>query len=878
MQSVGVIHQYVRDTEKSIYRLTTVSGRTIVATDNHPFITEEGWKSVEDIRGSPVKKLGIVPNWVDSNSADAIHARLYGFYHAKHTFDTKEDADEFDRDVLTITTVPIMLLSTIEHSTVIPEWILSGSDQVKREFLAGFQSSSIIKHHPSKDTLLTYLTHVQRLYAHFGVECDIVQNESYSEVGLTLSSTPSNVIRCYDKIGYRYSTSHIVEGFKNVECLKSKGLLREDMTSRGRIVFVPLESIEEHQNVRIADITVDNENHSFITSHNIGSHNSSMGKQAMGIYALNFRERFDAMSHVLCYPEVPMVSTFMSRFYGAQKLPAGQNIVVAIMTYTGYNQEDSNMINRAALDRGRFRSIFYRTYKDEERKNQSSGEEEKFCRPEPTETKHMKNAHYEKIGDDGVIPRNTFVTPDVILIGKVVPLRVPTGAVLPAGAKKSRDVSKMPRNNEKGYVDKIYKNRNGEGYSFVKIRMRQDRIPEIGDKFSCYSDDTDILTARGWIRFPELTMEDQVATLMEDEKTMQYTKPLEVMSYDYTGNMYSIQSNQVDLMVTPNHRMYIGNRNGEKFGFQLAEDVYGKRLCYKKNVESYTPPIIGRPTELSYLHLESGEMMQEAQSFIIRGVHTANMINRTDKYIPMDDWLIMFGIWMAEGNASATYVDFATNKSRVREELDRIGSTCGIKFIKGVSRKTDDVNTSYRICSLNDSQYFHPLSVGSTNKSLPAWVWYLTKAQCQTLIRGMMLGDGHTMTNGTRRYDTSSKRLADDFQRLCFHAGYSSNINLKYAAGHETVVKKQGHNYENKVIRSTTDAYRLTIIEKQCIPLVNKNITQTGEKRLDSWVPYDGKVYCCRVQGPGAVYVRRNNIPVWSGNSRHGSFEPYSAG
>jgi DNA-directed RNA polymerase II subunit RPB2 len=214
------------------------------------------------------------------------------------------------------------------------------------------------------------------------------------------------------------------------------------------------------------------------------AYQSSMGKQAMGIYALNFRERFDAMSHVLCYPEQPMVSTYMSRFFGAQNLPAGQNIVVAIMTYTGYNQEDSNMINRAALDRGRFRSIFYRTYKDEERKNQSSGEEEKFCRPDPIETKHMKNAHYEKIGDDGFVPKDTFVTPDDILIGKVVPLRVPTGAVLPAGAKKSRDVSKMPRNNEKGYVDKIYKNRNGEGYSFVKIRMRQDRIPEIGDKFS----------------------------------------------------------------------------------------------------------------------------------------------------------------------------------------------------------------------------------------------------------------------------------------------------------------------------------------------------------------------------------------------------------
>ena len=210
----------------------------------------------------------------------------------------------------------------------------------------------------------------------------------------------------------------------------------------------------------------------------------AMHKQAMGIYALNFRERFDAMSHILCYPEIPLVSPYMSRHYGAQSLPTGQNIVVAIMTYTGYNQEDSNMINRAALDRGRFRSIFYRTYKDEERKNQSSGEEEKFCSPNPMETKHIKHAQYDKIAEDGFVPKDTYVLPDDILIGKVVPLRVPTGAVLPAGAKKYRDVSKMPRNNESGYVDKIYKNRNGEGYSFVKIRMRQDRIPEIGDKFS----------------------------------------------------------------------------------------------------------------------------------------------------------------------------------------------------------------------------------------------------------------------------------------------------------------------------------------------------------------------------------------------------------
>lgn len=214
------------------------------------------------------------------------------------------------------------------------------------------------------------------------------------------------------------------------------------------------------------------------------AYQAAMGKQAMGIYALNYRERFDAMAHILCYPTVPLVSPFMSKFYGGQEMLSGQNIVVAIATYGGYNQEDSIMINRGSLERGLFRSIFYRTYKDEEKKNQSSGEEERFCKPDPALTKQMRHSNYTKLSADGFVPENGYVDSEDILIGKVVPLRVPTGMVLPAGAKQFRDVSRTMRNNETGWVDKIFKNRNGEGYSFVKIRMRQDRVPEIGDKFS----------------------------------------------------------------------------------------------------------------------------------------------------------------------------------------------------------------------------------------------------------------------------------------------------------------------------------------------------------------------------------------------------------
>jgi DNA-directed RNA polymerase II subunit RPB2 len=237
------------------------------------------------------------------------------------------------------------------------------------------------------------------------------------------------------------------------------------------------------------------------------AYQSAMGKQAMGVYALNYRERLDTMANLLWYSSVPLVSPYMSRFYRAQSMPSGFNVVVAIMTYGGYNQEDSVMINRAALDRGLFRSEFYRTYKDEEKKNQASGEEERFCRPDPAVTRQMKRACYDKLGPDGIVPENTYVTHDDVLIGKVAPIRLrgadgaamaginhaslqamssvaAAAAVKAAGGKCFRDASKQLRTNETGYVDRIYKGRNGEGYSFVKIRVREERVPVIGDKFA----------------------------------------------------------------------------------------------------------------------------------------------------------------------------------------------------------------------------------------------------------------------------------------------------------------------------------------------------------------------------------------------------------
>ncbi len=616
------------------------------------------------------------------------------------------------------------------------------------------------------------------------------------------------------------------------------------------------------------------------------AYQASMGKQAMGLYALNFNERLDTMSNMLYTTARPLVSPYMSKYYKAQEMPSGNNVIVAIMTYGGYNQEDSVMINRAAIDRGLFRSTFYRTYKDEEKKNQASGEEERFCRPDPVQTKHMKLANYGKLAHDGLVPENQYVGNDDILIGKVVPLRLravegamasgvshtslasmsaaaASAAVEAAGGKRFRDSSKMLRNNETGFVDKIYRGRNSEGFSFVKMRVRSERIPTIGDKFCCYDKDTEVLTGQGWVKFPELTMEHEVATLMGDANNrLEYRKPLEVMQYDYEGKMYEVDSNQVNLLVTPNHRMWTGDRNGKNWNIQTAEEVYGKRRKYIKNVEEWVPSREGRPDVFSYVNGE-GEECEEPQEFVLKGSG-----RNPDFSMKMNDWLVFFGIWMAEGCVTGGGVRIAAYKERVRTALDAIGERNGIRLSLCKDHKEDGEFNSYRVHIKTLTDYMEPLSVGAVNKSLPSWAWYLYPNQCKLLLHGMMLGDGAT-TETTRRYYTSSAQLADDFQRLCLHAGYSGNSTIRIKAGAESTIKKEGRN--NEVIKSTADAWTITIVEKQNTPIVNKNIVAgTGEGRNDRWVEgWKGKVYCCKVGGTGVLYVRRKGLSVWCGNSRH---------
>ena len=209
------------------------------------------------------------------------------------------------------------------------------------------------------------------------------------------------------------------------------------------------------------------------------TYQSAMGKQAMGIYALNYQKRMDTMGHILNYPQKAIVNTRLGRLMPSSEIPNGINVIVAIGSYSGYNQEDSIIFNQSSIDRGLFSSTFYRTYKDDEKKIQSSGQDERFMRPDPKITKGMKPGSYDKLDESGIIKVNTPVNSNDIIIGKVIPMKDKTKT-----SQIYRDSSTFLRNNESGHIDNTYMNINGEGHKFCKIRVRSQRTPKIGDKFS----------------------------------------------------------------------------------------------------------------------------------------------------------------------------------------------------------------------------------------------------------------------------------------------------------------------------------------------------------------------------------------------------------
>jgi DNA-directed RNA polymerase beta subunit len=245
--------------------------------------------------------------------------------------------------------------------------------------------------------------------------------------------------------------------------------------------FDKVSSIMKVSDRLVSDITVESDNHSFITSGGIMSSNCAQGKQAMGVYVTNYENRMDKTAYVLNYPMRPLVDTRIMNMIQLNKIPSGTQVIVAIMTHTGYNQEDSLLINKGSIDRGMALVTVYHTEKDED-KQKINGDEEIRCKPDPSKTKGMKMGNYNKVNSKGMIPENTLVENRDVIISKVTPIKENRNDH--TKIIKYEDQSKIYKTVEETYIDKNYVDRNGGGYNFAGVRLRAVRKPVIGDKFS----------------------------------------------------------------------------------------------------------------------------------------------------------------------------------------------------------------------------------------------------------------------------------------------------------------------------------------------------------------------------------------------------------
>jgi DNA-directed RNA polymerase subunit B len=211
---------------------------------------------------------------------------------------------------------------------------------------------------------------------------------------------------------------------------------------------------------------------------------SAMAKQSLGLYASNYYTRFDSRANVMHYPQMPLVRTGVTESINFHRRPAGQNFVVAIMCYEGYNMEDAVILNKSSIERGLGRSTFFRTYTTEER-GYPSGQKDIFEIPGENVEGNQSPETYGKLDADGIIFPETVVNTDDVLVGKTSPPRFleeigPYGIV----EEKRRENSTTVRHMESGIVDRVVLTETLEKNKLVKIRVRSQRVPELGDKFA----------------------------------------------------------------------------------------------------------------------------------------------------------------------------------------------------------------------------------------------------------------------------------------------------------------------------------------------------------------------------------------------------------
>ena len=348
---------------------------------------------------------------------------------------------------------------------------------------------------------------------------------------------------------------------------------------------------------------------------------------------------------------------------------------------------------------------------------------------------------------------------------------------------------------------------------------------------ACYSDDTEILTERGWILLKDLVekrLKVKVATLNPITNKVEYHYPRRYFKYKYGGKMFLQEGKSINILVTPNHRMWVRRQHKTTFEFIEAGNL---------------------PKRVEYYRAFPYDGGQEVEKFVIPSVekykynpHTKDIYKKETGTleIKMDDWLRFFGIWLAEGCISESnkcYMIHISVSAKNREKQNTI-----IKYIEAIGFKPRYIGDN-GIQISSKQLYFYLKQFGNADtKYIPPELKQLSKRQLRILLDALMLGDGCIYSKDQKKYTTSSKRLADDISEIALKCGYVSTVS-------------KWHDRKKQKIY-----YNVYISQRSGTPIVNT------KRDLRRWIDYDGYVYCIEVPN-NIIYVRREGKSCWCGNS-----------
>ncbi len=366
---------------------------------------------------------------------------------------------------------------------------------------------------------------------------------------------------------------------------------------------------------------------------------------------------------------------------------------------------------------------------------------------------------------------------------------------------------------------------------------------------SCYDEQTEVLTRSGWKKFADLTYANEICTLNPSLGKMEYQKPLRIIKNRYRGKMYRLRTKRVDLHVTPNHRLFVtqfGSRGPKPFRLEEARVLFGKSKTFLKGGAWE-----GKTSK--YFTLPAVEIKHGSRFY-------SGFRKIPERRLPIRPWLRFFGLWLAEGHTTTgskgqySVVVSNTNK-RLVSEMVRLFKGFGYRPTVYDNKGCFQVRVrNYQLFSfLKQFGYSH-------EKFVPIEIKTLSKPLLTILLDGYLKGDGHVYgrTGKGLSATTTSIRLRDDLQEIALKVGMSAYYKLGMKEGTPLRALNDGK------YKSRFDAWVVYFLRHNKHGVTPSILRKRGYS--EAWMDFDGMVYCVSVPNH-VVYVRRNGIPVWCGNS-----------